>query len=287
MTGAALLAVVLTAGAFPKTLPQGGLGVLRITADEPVAALDLVDGERRVPLERDGSGRVFRGLLGVDLDAKTGARDVVVESPGGDVRLALRVKVLAGRFATQRLTVDPKYVEAPPEERARVEADAARVAAAYRGAEAARRWSAFARPVAAEGRNFGARRVYNGVTRSFHGGLDMPAPAGTKVAAAADGRVALAGDLYFSGGTVLLDHGGGLFTQYMHLSRIDVKDGDVVAKGTILGLVGATGRATGPHLHWGARWQGARVNPEALLGLAGWPAPPPPAAPAAAGPGLH
>jgi murein DD-endopeptidase MepM/ murein hydrolase activator NlpD len=111
----------------------------------------------------------------------------------------------------------------------------------------------------------------------------MPAPTGSPVAAAADGRVALAGNLYFSGGTVLLDHGGGLFTQYFHLSRIDVKDGDVVTKGTVLGLVGATGRVTGPHLHWGARWNGARVNPAALLALPAWPAP---GAPAPAG-GLH
>ena len=116
-------------------------------------------------------------------------------------------------------------------------------------------------------------RVYNGKTTGFHACLDMAAPKGTPVAAAADGRVALAGDLYFSGGTVLLDHGGGLFTQYMHLSRVDVKDGDAVARGTILGLVGATGRVTGPHLHWGARLNGARVNPEALVALPARPAP--------------
>ena len=140
---------------------------------------------------------------------------------------------------------------------------------------------AFARPVAFEGSNFGSRRVYNGKTQSFHAGLDMPAPKGTPVAATADGRVALAGDPYFSGGTVLLDHGGGLFTMAMHLSRVDVKEGGVVAKGTIVGLVGATGRVTGPHLHWAARLNGARVNPEFLLRLRGWPAPPDAAA------GLH
>ena len=101
----------------------------------------------------------------------------------------------------------------------------------------------------------------------------LRAPAGPTIPALRqpDRRVALAGDLYFSGGTVLLDHGGGLFTQYMHLSRVDVKDGDIVAKGTILGLVGATGRVTGPHLHWGARLNGARVNPEAILALPAWP----------------
>jgi len=268
-----LLAVVLTATASPRTLPQGGVAEIRIASDAPIASLVLVDGDQRIPLERDPSGRSFSGLFGVDLDAKAGAREVVVESPDGAARLAFPLKVLRGSFRIQKLSVDPKYVEVPPAERERVEADSARVNAAYRGADAARRWSSFARPVAFEGANFGARRVYNGKTQSFHAGLDMSAPKGTPVAAAADGRVALAGDLYFSGGTVLLDHGGGLFTQYMHLSRVDVKDGDVVAKGTILGLVGATGRVTGPHLHWAVRLNGARVNPEAFLTLPAWPLP--------------
>ncbi|MEO8585969.1 MAG: M23 family metallopeptidase [Acidobacteriota bacterium] len=266
-----LLAAVLTATAAPRTLPQGGVAGIRVTSDAALTGLVLVDGERRIPLERDPSGRSFRGLFGLDLDAKVGTREVVVESPDGAARLALPLKVIRGAFRIQKLSVDPKYVEVPPAEQERVKADGARVNAAYRSAEASRRWSSFARPVAFEGANFGARRVYNGKTQSFHGGLDMPAPKGTPVAAAAAGRVALAGDLYFSGGTVLLDHGGGLFTQYMHLSRVDVKDGDIVAKGAILGLVGATGRVTGPHLHWAARLNGARVNPEAFLLLPVWP----------------
>jgi murein DD-endopeptidase MepM/ murein hydrolase activator NlpD len=287
VTGALLLAVVLTATAVPKTLPQGGIAALTIESDTPLAGLTLVDGERRIALERDATGLTFRGLVGVDLDAKAGAHEIVLETEGGGPRLVVPLKVLRGRFPTQRLSVDPKYVEVPPAEQGRVKAEAERVHAAYESAEALRRWSSFARPLAASGRNFGARRVYNGETRSFHGGLDMPAPKGTPVAAAADGRVALAGDLYFSGGSVLLDHGSGLFTQYFHLSRVDVKDGDVVAKGTILGLVGATGRATGPHLHWGARWNGARVNPEALLRLPAWPAPPPATPASAPAHGLH
>ena len=266
-----VLAVVLTATAAPKTLPQGGVAEIRVASDAPLTGLVLVDGERRIPLERDPSGRSFSGLLGLDLDAKVGTREVVVESTEGAAHLALPLEILRGIFRIQKLTVDPKYVEVPKEEEERVKADSARVSAAYRSGEAARRWTSFARPVPFEGGNFGARRVYNGKTQSFHAGLDMSAPKGTPVAAAADGRVALAGDLYFSGGTVLLDHGGGLFTQYMHLSRVDVKDGDIVAKGAILGLVGATGRVTGPHLHWAVRLNGARVNPAAFLALPAWP----------------
>ena len=284
MTGV-LVAAVLSLVSAPAALPQGGVAEIRVASDTPIAGLVLVDGERRIPLERDPSGRSFGGLVGFDLDAKAGAREVVVETPDGEARLAFEVRIRRGRFKVQRLTLDPKYVEVPPSEEERVKADDARVHAAYAAAEPARRWSSFAPPLAAAGRNFGARRVYNGKTHSFHAGLDMPAPAGTPVAAAAEGRVALAGDLYFSGGTVLLDHGGGLFTQYFHLSRVDVKEGDVVAKGAVLGLVGATGRATGPHLHWGARWNGARVNPLALVALPRWPVPP--AAPGGPGPGLH
>lgn len=274
MTGAAaLLLAVLSVSAAPKTVSQGGVTEVRVESDAPLAGVVLVDGDRRVPLERDASGRTFRGLFGVDLDAKPGERELVFESEDGSARTAVKTRVLKGSFRVQKLSVDPKFVEVPPEEKERVKADGERVKAAYRSAEAGRRWSTFVRPVAYAGTNFGSRRVYNGRTQSFHAGLDMPAPAGTPVAAAANGRVALAGDLYFSGGTVLLDHGGGLFTQYMHLSRVDVKDGDVVTKGTVVGLVGATGRVTGPHLHWGARWNGARVSPLGLLALPAWPAP--------------
>jgi hypothetical protein len=283
VTGTLLLAAVLTVRPAAPSAGQGGLVALTVASDVPLTDLVLVDGERRVPLERDVTGRVFRGLWGVDLDAKPGARALVLESGDGTVHRVVHARVRKGAFPVQKLSVDPKFVEVPPEEVERVKADAERVNAAYRSADATRRWSSFARPLAAEGRNFGARRVYNGKTRSEHSGLDLAAPEGTPVTAAADGRVALAGDLYFSGGTILLDHGGVLFTQYMHLSRIDVKDGDVVTKGAVLGAVGKTGRATGPHLHWGARVGGARVNPEVLLTLPAWPVP---AGPGET-PGLH
>ena len=281
----ALLAAVLSLVSAPKSLPQGGVAEIRVASDAPLPGVVLVDGDARVPLERDASGRAFRGLWGVDLDAKTGEREIAFEATEGEARLTVKTRVLKARFRTQRISVDPRYVEVPPEERARVEADGKRVRAAYESAGPARLWSAFVPPVAFKGSNFGSRRVYNGKTTGFHAGLDMAAPKGTPVAAAADGCVALAGDLYFSGGTVLLDHGGGLFTQYMHLSRVDVKEGDVVARGAIVGLVGATGRVTGPHLHWGARWNGARVNPLALVALPRWPVPPAP--PGGTEPGLH
>ncbi len=124
------------------------------------------------------------------------------------------------------------------------------------------------RPLAGvKGRNFGRRRIFNDKPRSPHSGTDLSAPEGTPVEAAAAGRVALAEDLYFSGNLVVLDHGGGVYTLYAHLSRIDVEVGQPVKAGEIVGLVGATGRVTGAHLHWGARIGEARVDPASLLDL--------------------
>ena len=264
----------LTVTASSATPRQGGVVAITVRSESPLDELVLLDGDIRVPLEREADGTVFRGLYGLDLAASTGAHRVSFETPGGATPLAWSFRVASGRFPVQRLSVDPRFVEVPEEEMERVKADRARVAEAYRNGSAVRLWTSFTRPLEARANgNFGARRVYNGKTQSFHAGLDLAAAEGTPVAAAADGRVVLAGDLYFSGGTVLLDHGAGLFTQYFHLSRIDVKEGNDVVKGACLGVSGHTGRVTGPHLHWGARLFGARVNPEYLLALPAWPLP--------------
>jgi murein DD-endopeptidase MepM/ murein hydrolase activator NlpD len=280
-----LLAAILASGPAPApgltvtvsvaSPAQGGLSLVTVTSERPLAALAMVDGETRTALERDASGTTFRGLLGVDLAAAPGAHPLVFETPDGSARLVWPMETSARKFRVQRLSVDPRYVEVPKEELDRVKADQVRVAEAYSRGSAVRLFTSFARPLKARSNgNFGVRRVYNGKTESIHAGLDLAAAEGTSVKAAGDGRVVLAGDLYFSGGTVLLDHGAGLFTQYFHLSRIDVKEGDDVTQGTRLGASGRTGRVTGPHLHWGAKLRGARVNPEDLLALPAWPLPP-------------
>jgi murein DD-endopeptidase MepM/ murein hydrolase activator NlpD len=270
----------LTVTASSATPRQGGIVAITVRSERPLPELVLADGEVRFPLEREADGTVFRGLYGLDLAASTGVRRVSFETPDGATPVAWSFHVVSGRFLIQRLSVDPRYVEVPKEELPRVKADQARVAEAYRHGSAVRLWTSFARPLETRANgSFGARRVYNEKTQSFHAGLDLAAAEGTPVAAAGDGHVVLAGDLYFSGGTVLLDHGAGLFTQYFHLSRIDVKEGDAVVKGARLGASGHTGRVTGPHLHWGARLLGARVNPEDLLTLPVWPLPGPDSAP--------
>lgn len=254
---------------------QGAVVTLVVRSDAPLASAVLTGENGRVALENDGSGRVFRGLVGVDFEAKTGAERFEAEATdacGTAHRATIDLRVRAGGFPSQRLTLEPKYVEPPESEKERIESDKEKVARVWRAPDEGRRWrGAFALPVPGTTAGaFGARRVLNGETKSRHSGVDMAAPEGTAVLAAAPARVALAEDLYFSGGTVILDHGGGLFTTYFHLSRIDAKVGDVVAAREPIGAVGKTGRATGPHLHWGAKLHGQRVNPLGLLKLADW-----------------
>jgi murein DD-endopeptidase MepM/ murein hydrolase activator NlpD len=256
---------------------QGAVVSVVLRSDVPLTGAVMTGDGERIPLEADASGRVFRGIVGVDFDAKTGAERFDTEaadSCGGAHPAAVVLRVRAGNFPSQRLTLEPKFVEPPESEKERIESERARVEHVWASGDAGRRWrAAFALPVpGTKPGAFGARRVLNGATKSRHSGVDMAAPTGTDVLAAAPARVALAEELYFSGGTVILDHGGGLFTTYFHLSKIDARVGDVVAEKQKIGEVGATGRVTGPHLHWGARLHGKRVNPLALLRLAAWPA---------------
>jgi murein DD-endopeptidase MepM/ murein hydrolase activator NlpD len=264
---------VLKIEASSRRPRQGDVVSFVVRSDRPLSSLVLADGERRLSLERGPSGTVFRGLLGIDFESAAVERVLRFEAGGSGSGAPFALRVLPGRFPLQKLSVDPRFVEVPEEERERVKADQERVAAVWLKPDPARRFPGpFRAPVEARSQeNFGARRVYNGEGRSRHAGLDLAAPEGAAVLAPAPARVALTGDLYFSGGTVILDHGKGLFTMYFHLSQVEVKDGQLVTPGQRLGAVGHTGRATGPHLHWAAKLNGARVNPEALRALPPWP----------------
>lgn len=206
----------------------------------------------------------------IDLDAKPGTRrlEVRAKGPGGLPLAASRtLRVVAKTFPEQRLKVADKYVEPSKEALARIEAEKKRLGEIYsRRTPAFFAAGAFARPVPGEPTSaFGLRRFFNGKPRSPHSGLDLVAATGTPVLASADGEIVLADDLYFSGKTVVLDHGGGLFTLYAHLSEIDVKAGNRATREQRLGLSGATGRVTGPHLHWGAKVGDRIFDPRALL----------------------
>ncbi len=268
----------LTIEATRRQPTQGAVVALLVRSDRPLAVLTLVQGAREVPLESSEGGTLFRGLVGIDLDTRVGDLPLrLAAEEGADGRrvpVTYALQVVSSRFRVQRLRVSEGYVELPPGILDRVKAEQAQVGQVWAAGDPGRRWAGqFRQPVGTPPvDNFGARRVFNGQPRARHTGVDFPAPAGAPVVAPAAARVALAGDLYFSGGTVILDHGGGLFTTYFHLSRIDVAVGDLVEPGQLIAAVGMTGRSTGPHLHWGARLHGARVNPLDLLTLPDWPA---------------
>lgn len=211
------------------------------------------------------AGESFVGWAVVPLDAKAGASELVVRAGDAEIRKPLRV--VAKKFPEQRLKVEDKYVSPSKEQQARIEREKARLDSIYaRRSETAPPGAPFVRPVeGAPTSTFGLRRFFNGEPRAPHAGLDLKAATGTPVKSAGPGVVVLADDLYFAGNTVIVDHGAGLFTIYAHLSRIDVADGDAVAAGRVVGLSGATGRVTGPHLHWGARVGETIFDPRALL----------------------
>ena len=176
-------------------------------------------------------------------------------------------------FRTCTLRVNEAYVTPPPAVEARIAREAAKLQTLMKG-RTPRAWEgAFISPVPVQpSDNFGMRSVFNGQPRQPHGGVDFSSPTGTPIRTPGAGRVVLADDLYFTGNTVLLDHGLGLFSLMAHLSKISVTEGQLVSRGETLGLVGATGRVTGPHLHWAVRLGGARVDPLSLLAMtaAGW-----------------
>jgi murein DD-endopeptidase MepM/ murein hydrolase activator NlpD len=180
------------------------------------------------------------------------------------------VTVRVGRFdyPVQKLTLPRHMVELSPKDLERVERENREMARLW-ALEGPRRFGLpLGRPLEPlpTGGRFGHRRVINGSPRSPHGGSDYSADEGTPVLAAADGTVAMVADQFFGGNAVFVDHGDGLVTMYMHLSRVNVAGGQEVRRGERVGAVGSTGRATGPHLHFGARWRGARVDPALLLG---------------------
>lgn len=216
-------------------------------------------------------GDRWLATVGVDLDSRPGdhAVDVTFTYEDGRTRVVREpIEVRAEKYPTTELQVEERYVELSPEDQARAEREAAETSAIYDTFTAERFWSdGFAVPVrgAADGRNFGHRRVFNGQPRAPHSGADLRASTGTPIYAANRGRVVLAKDLFFSGNAVYIDHGQGLYTTYLHLSKIDVAVGQMVEKGEQIGLAGATGRVTGAHLHWGVRLLDARVDPFSLV----------------------
>ena len=253
---------------------QGGVVLVEVHSASPLAELKAEWGGHTPPFWQDSSREnVRRALLGVDLERPAGQYHLTLAAQlesGERVTCSALVSVKAGRFAIERLRVGRQFVELSPKDLERTEQERQRLRELFAGVTPKRLWQgSFRLPVEgvrASG-NFGRRRVLNGQRRSPHSGEDFPATAGALVHAAQRGRVVLAEELFFSGNTVVLDHGLGLFTFYGHLESIAVKVGDMVEVGAPLGRVGATGRVTSAHLHWAIRLNEARVDPLQLVAL--------------------
>ncbi len=215
----------------------------------------------------------FAALVGIDLETKPGAhawRLAMLESGKEPVTVKGSVHVRPRHFPVQQLTLPRGLVDLDPETERRAVAEADRLKTLYRTISPERLWrGAFVRPVAGQDppTGFGSRRVLNGQRRMPHAGVDFAAPRGVVVVAANTGRVALVADYFFPGRLVVIDHGLGLYTLYFHLDTVTVREDYQVDRGQPIGTVGATGRATGPHLHFGAQLGEARIDPVALLGL--------------------
>ena len=212
---------------------------------------------------------VWYGLAGVDVEAKPGSYTLALEATLADGKLIHEestVLVRRAAYKTEALRVPDRFVQPDAETLRRIESDRKIKDAAFSHETTAPEWSGkFVAPIdSTVSEGFGTRRTFNGKLASIHRGLDYHAKPGSPVVAANSGEVVLAQDLFYEGNCVIIDHGQQLMTLYMHLSRLDVTEGEKVKKGQEIGLSGATGRATGPHLHTAVRWQGAYLDPAQL-----------------------
>jgi hypothetical protein len=260
-------AVTLT----PAVVQAGSPELIRV--DAPASATP--EGEwmgHNLRFFRGRDNRAWFALAGVDVEAPVGPSTVkiIVHLPQATTRdLTRRIEIQAAHYRTGALIVAPKFVEPGTDALKQIEAEAKLKATVFASSAAEPLWTgSFRAPVSAPPTDsFGTRRMFNGKLASIHKGMDFRARMGTPVRAANSGIVVLARPLYYEGNCVVIDHGMGLFTLSMHFSRMDVHEGQRVRVGDQLGLSGATGRVTGPHLHWAVRWQGAYLDPAKLLHL--------------------
>ena len=256
----------------PLRLESGSPVLFRVELAEPADELYGIWLNHKMAFTRAHEGNTWYTLAGIDVEQPPGtfALDLHASATNGrELHAIKQVVVLPARYKTTTLRVEEKYVEPDAATLQRIAADKVVKDAAFAHQISQPLWvGSFRSPVPFSATDsFGTRRMFNGKLASIHRGTDFHAPSGTPVVAANDGEVIIAQGMFYEGNMVVIDHGQQFTTMYMHLSKIEVKVGDRVSKGQRLGLSGATGRVTGPHLHFSARWQDWYVDPVVLLGL--------------------
>lgn len=247
---------------------QGEVTALIVNAPAAVTAVGGSAFGRQVRFWPVGDGR-WHALLGAPVDIAPGAYDIEVHaaSPEAAVSAKATVTVAPKEYETRRLRVAQRFVNPPAEEIGRIQEEARLLAAVFGESAPERLWSgAFVVPVdGAPTSSFGRLTILNGRPNGRHQGADFRATAGTPIVAPNAGRIVLAAALYFAGNTVVVDHGLGLFSLFAHLSHADVTPGQVIARGDRIGTAGATGRVTGPHVHWAVRLDALSVDPLSMM----------------------
>jgi murein DD-endopeptidase MepM/ murein hydrolase activator NlpD len=286
-----LTAIVLIASIFPIELvpgsmpapkgadgqysgKQGQIVLVKVSGDDPQAEVRGTFMGRTVSFfldPRSGEAPGHIGLLGLDMQDEPGTHELAVDIKTGDQtrHVSMNVLVVKEKFRVEHLKLPKEKVDLDEKALARWKAEQEEVKTALADDSLSKLWQGgFLEPVGGKRTGiFGSVRIMNGQARNPHNGEDIGAPMGTDVLSTNDGVVRLTVDHIFSGKGVYVDHGLGFYSMYFHLSEVSVKEGDLVKAGQVVGKVGATGRATGPHLHWGVKLNGARVNPYALLDL--------------------
>jgi murein DD-endopeptidase MepM/ murein hydrolase activator NlpD len=256
----------------PLRLVNGAAVMFRVNSPTRLESLSGRWLDRLVFFNFDPGTKVWYGIAGISLETPPGLYPLVLigtTARESEISFQRKVAVRSAKYPSIAVTVAKQYTEPSPEQLEQISQEKTLKQDLFDRVEPEREWSGKFRPPvkAAISDVFGTRRTFNGKVQSMHQGLDYAVPAGTTVSALNAGTVLLARPLFFEGRCVVLDHGQGLLTLYLHLSQIIVKEGEHVTRGEEIGLSGSTGRATGPHLHIAVRWQGIYLNPATLLNL--------------------
>ncbi len=252
---------------LPTIVKQGDVCLIR--AFRPTDSVYATFRGKRLPMIQ-AKNETFGILLGIDMETPPGDYEIKIEGTDKNGRTpatTLLLKVVDANFGKQELTLPREMVDLDAKTLDRVNREANRLDALFQKSRKESMWSGpFVAPVTGEiASPFGVRRFINGQPKSAHNGVDIDAPQGTPILASNRGVVVLRDELFFTGNTIILDHGAGIYSMYFHLSQAAVSEGEVVEKAAVIGNVGSTGRSTGPHLHWSVRMNDSRVDPFSLL----------------------